>query len=245
LLLPLLYAGIVMAIALNPKAVTELWKSMPTGDAVSWGLLGLIFALGTLMVYALLHAFWRRFSINNAFYGMVKGSTTINGKRYMWIYFSSLLILVLIIAAIIGAIAKFGVLAVALSPALVALFPFLLMAVYLIFFAMQGVLVARLQNYCWDHATDVRTPNDHQLAWFTSDLSPSAYGWLQFKNWALTIITLGLYRPFAVVNSTKARLQAISLSSTKFIDFVISAESADASAIGEEALDAFDLDFSI
>jgi uncharacterized membrane protein YjgN (DUF898 family) len=245
LLVPLVIVGIITAAAMNPKAATDLGKSMPSGYGAIGGIVALALGLATLAFYALLHAAWRRFSINHGFFGMVKGSTSITGQRYIWIYFSTLLILIVIVAAIIAAIGQFGVLAMALSPIFLALLPFVVVGVYLIFFAMQGVLLARLQNYCWNKATDIRTPNDHQLAWFTSDLSASSYGLLQFKNWALTILTLGLYRPYAVVNSTKAKLEAIALSSTKFIDFVIAAESSTSSAIGEEALDAFDLDFSI
>ncbi len=245
MLLPLAYAAIVVAIFLNPEAVAELWKSMPKGYAFAIGVLGLLVALGSIVFYALLHATWRRFSINHAHFGMVKGNTTITGKQYVWIYLSSLLILILIFGAIIGAIAGFGFLAIVLSPAVIALLPILLVSFYLIIFAMQGVLVARLQNYCWDKATDVRSPNNHQLAWFNSNLSITSYGVLQFKNWALTIVTLGLYRPYAVVNSAKAKLQAISLSNARFIDYVIGAADENPSAIGEEALGAFDLDFSI
>ncbi len=245
MLLPLAYAAIVVAIFLNPEAAADLWKSMPRGYAVAAGAVGLLVGLGSVVFYALLHATWRRFSINHAHFGMVKGNTTITGKQYIWIYLSSLLILILIFGVIIGAIAASGWLAIVLSPAVIALLPILLVSFYLIVFAMQGVLLARLQNYCWDKATDVRSPNHHQLAWFNSDLSISSYGLLQFKNWALIIVTLGLYRPYAVVNSIKARLQAISLSNTRFIDYVIGAESESTSAIGDEALGAFDLDFSI
>jgi uncharacterized membrane protein YjgN (DUF898 family) len=245
MLLPLAFAGTLMVMFLNPEAIAELWKSMPRAYAVAAGAAGLLAGLGSIVFYALLHATWRRFSINHAHFGMVKGNTTITGKQYLWIYLSSLLILILIFGAIITAIAGFGFLAIALSPAVIALLPIAFVTLYLIIFAMQGVLLARLQNYCWNKATDVRSPNNHQLAWFNSDLSITSYGLLQFKNWALTFVTLGLYRPYAVVNSTKARLQAVSLSSSRFIDYVIGAENENPSAIGEEALDAFDLDFSI
>ncbi len=245
MVVPLVYAVFVLAMFLNPEAVVEFWKSMPQGYAIAGGVIGLLFGLGVIVFYALLHATWRRFSIQHAYFGMVKGDTTITGKKYIWIYLSSLLILILIFGALIAAIGGFGLIATKVSPALFALLPFLVVAAYLIIFAMQGVLLARLQNYCWDKATDIRSPNNHQLAWFNSDLGITSYGLLQFKNWALTILTLGLYRPYAVVNSARAKLQAISLSSTRFIDFVISAESENASALGEEALDAFDLDFSI
>jgi uncharacterized membrane protein YjgN (DUF898 family) len=245
MLLPLGYALFIVAMFLNPEAVAEFWKAIPQGYAFAWALLGFTVFLGTIALYALLHASWRRFSINHAYFGTVKGHTTITGKRYVWIYFSTLIVLILLIAVLVSVIAGFGFLATLMSPLVMVALPFLVIGFYVFLFSIQGILFARLQNYCWNKATDVRTANDQPLAWFSSDLSISSYGLLQFKNWALTFLTLGLYRPFAVVNSTKAKLQAISLSNSQFIDSVIATETQNASAIGEEALDAFDLDFSI
>jgi uncharacterized membrane protein YjgN (DUF898 family) len=83
------------------------------------------------------------------------------------------------------------------------------------------------------------------LANFESDLSVTKYTLLILKNWILIILTLGLYRPFAVISAMRARLQAISLHNTRFLDHVIAKQFESSSAIGEEALDAFDLEFSI
>jgi uncharacterized membrane protein YjgN (DUF898 family) len=270
LFVPLLLASIVLTMAFYPELTMQLWRAMSRGATYAAGAGLFLLGIGFIAFYALLHATWRRFSINQAYFGSAQAKTSITGKRYVWIYLTSILLLIVIIGAIVATVVVFAWQSaaasatsiglpslsalqistitsstMAFSPMFFAALPLLLLAFYLIFSIVQGVLVARLQNYCWNQGTDMRSSAGEQIAWFTSDLSLTSYGLLQLKNWVLTLITLGLYRPFAIISATKAKLQAISLSDSEFIDSVLSVASDSASAIGEEALDAFDLDFSI
>jgi uncharacterized membrane protein YjgN (DUF898 family) len=61
---------------------------------------------------------------------------------------------------------------------------------------------AGTQNIVWNatHSEDVR---------FRSFLDVPAYASLQLRNWALVALTLGLYRPFALISAQRMRLEAI------------------------------------
>jgi uncharacterized membrane protein YjgN (DUF898 family) len=243
LFLPLVYGALVLSAFLYPEEMGEIWKSTPRIYAIGAGILAVILGVAAIAVYALLHATWRRFSISQAYFGTANASTSITNKRYVTLYLVTLL---MALTGLVGVVSLYALIAVPMAMANLVFLPFVfIFALYLIYFSMQGVLAARLQNYCWNKATQVRSQSQELLANFNSDLSVTSYGLLQLKNWTLTILTLGMYRPFAVVNSTKAKLEAISLSRSAFIDDLLNAQSDGTSAIGEEALDAFDLDFSL
>lgn len=72
--------------------------------------------------------------------------------------------------------------------------------------ALQPWAAARLQNLVWSrtHAPRLRVQ---------SQLSPQRMVLLAARNLVLTLLSLGLYRPFAVVAMAQLRLQAISLQS--------------------------------
>jgi uncharacterized membrane protein YjgN (DUF898 family) len=64
--------------------------------------------------------------------------------------------------------------------------------------------VARLQNLVWG-----RTRSEHLR--FHSRLGARALAWRMLKNLLLTLVTLGLYRPFAAVATARLRLEAVQL----------------------------------
>lgn len=86
--------------------------------------------------------------------------------------------------------------------------PYVMLPVALVFWltfqGMAAYFSSRLQNLCWNHT---RAP---QLQ-FNSALRAGALARLTLKNLALTALTLGLYRPFAVVQVHRLRLQAVTL----------------------------------
>jgi uncharacterized membrane protein YjgN (DUF898 family) len=222
----------------------------PQMSGVGIVILGFIALFSFPILLGLLHGAWRKYSLNNAFFGFVKGSTHISIKRYVWIYVSTALSPLLLGAIAMGILYSLNFFGLfdknQNSIGRFAFFiPLLFLGLYLAYAFMQSIIPARIQNYCWHKATTVLTPNGLKLAEFESHLSLWKFGRLQIANIFLTLFTLGLYRPFAVVNTARAKLEAISLTNSRFIDFVISTENQNPSALGDEALDAFNLDFSI
>jgi uncharacterized membrane protein YjgN (DUF898 family) len=247
LLVPLL-GGLIFTQFNVDETNTQVAPSLPIGG---FGIvtIGAIALVSFPILLGLLHASWRKYSINNAYFGFVKGSTHISKARYAWIYLSTALVPIALGffgIALIYFFTQFSIIGNGKSHGgLALLVPIILIGFYLAYMFMQSIVPARVQNYCWNKATEVRTPKGLKLAEFESHLSIWKFGRLQLINIVLTLLTLGLYRPFAVVNSAKAKLEAISLTNSRFIDFVISSENQNPSALGDEALDAFNLDFSI
>lgn len=98
---------------------------------------------------------------------------------------------------------------------------------------------ARLQDLVWNHTAS------EQLR-FASALRFRNLARVTAMNWLLTLLTLGLYRPFAVINTWKLRLEAVSIHVTGSMagwDGRESAHYADAS--GEAAGDFFGIDLGL
>jgi uncharacterized membrane protein YjgN (DUF898 family) len=111
---------------------------------------------------------------------------------------------------------------------------------YLLYFAVIGpFFTARFQNLLWNATTS-------QDLTFTSQLPLGPLVGLTLKNWLLTAITLGLYRPFAVVHTTRLRLEAVSLTMDGDADtWVAGQASENPGAAGEFAGDFFGIDMGL
>jgi uncharacterized membrane protein YjgN (DUF898 family) len=76
---------------------------------------------------------------------------------------------------------------------------------YLLWFvAVVPFFTARLQNLVWNSTRSETVVFDSTLRF--RDLCG-----LTLKNWTLVLLTLGLYRPFAVVNTARLRLEAVQM----------------------------------
>ena len=111
---------------------------------------------------------------------------------------------------------------------------------YLLLFALVGpFFTARFQNLVWN-----RTTTDDLS--FTSQLRFGALAGLTLKNWLLTAVTLGLYRPFAAVHTARLRLEAVSLTMDGDPEtWVAGQESASQDAAGDLAGDFFGIDMGL
>ncbi len=114
------------------------------------------------------------------------------------------------------------------------------LAAYLLSFVLiLPFFHARLQNLVWNHTWS-------QQLRFSSQLRFRSLAWLNTKNWVLTLLTLGLYRPFAVVNTWKLRLEAVSIELTgSMADWDGSDSAAFADASGEAAGDFFGIELGL
>jgi uncharacterized membrane protein YjgN (DUF898 family) len=247
---PLITAGLFVFFFVARDQPEDMFKGIANIGVAGNVLIAVALGLGYIAFMAMFQAVWRKYTIDHAKFGFLGAATSITKMRYFTITVTSMLFFVGALAII--ALAAYYILpnirgtkGALVSPIITTFAPIIIFALYFAFLAVQAIIAARIQNYCWDTNTEVRTPKAQRIAVFHSNLSLSAYAWLQIRNWILIVITLGLYRPFALVKSTKTRLEAISLNNSRFIDFVISAESQAPSAMGDEALDAFDIDFAI
>jgi len=111
---------------------------------------------------------------------------------------------------------------------------------YLLYFALITPYVsARLQNLIWNGTAS-------ELLQLQSDLPARPLAWLTLKNWLLTALTLGLYRPFAAVHTARMRLQAMSLMVEGDLDSWVARQSvAQEDAAGDAAGDFFGIDMGL
>jgi uncharacterized membrane protein YjgN (DUF898 family) len=119
-----------------------------------------------------------------------------------------------------------------------ALAPALGVAGLVAFWLTRALYVSQMQNLVWNHLA----LGPHR---FQSTLQTWPLFQLMLKNTVLTILSLGLYRPFAVINVLRVRLAALSiLPAGSLADFQAQQE-ADGSAIGAETADLFDLELGL
>jgi uncharacterized membrane protein YjgN (DUF898 family) len=69
--------------------------------------------------------------------------------------------------------------------------------------------------------------------------------WIGISNFFLTVITLGLFMPWAMVRLTKFQLQSVTVIPAGDLQEIVAAEPDKISAVGEETATAFDFDISL
>jgi uncharacterized membrane protein YjgN (DUF898 family) len=213
---------------------------------------GSFFVLLFLM-YPLLSASWRKFVVNHARYGDLSFTLPLRKRDVVRTYlrasglaFGLLLLLSLVAGAAYwvlslpgGVLAEIGATVIAVVSGLTA---------YAIYFAVQPLVAARLQNLCWNATSAITKPLKNLLIEhkFASDLKPSRYALRSVRNWFLVILTLGLFRPFAMIDLARRRISAISLIPDASLDTVLADLNVDGpSAVGSEAVDLLGFDISL
>ena len=116
----------------------------------------------------------------------------------------------------------------------------LVAAVYLLMFALVWpYFTVQLQNQVWNATVS------HRLQ-FESDLRFGPYMGLSALNFVLTLVTLGLYRPFAAVAAARMRLEAVSVQVRGDVDgWLARAQQQTEGATGDAAGDFFGIDLGL
>ncbi len=127
----------------------------------------------------------------------------------------------------------------AAAAAVIALLIALTVIYIAVILVVQPYVVSRMQNLVWGRtgSSQVR---------FESDLRFWPLLWLTLKNLLLTIVTLGLYWPFAKVAMARMRLQAVTVVTRQAPDELVGSlrERAD-DAAGDAAGDLFGIDIGL
>ena len=101
--------------------------------------------------------------------------------------------------------------------------------------AVQSITAARIQNTVWNTMRLGPHGFTCQVGWF------KLFG-ISLTNLLLTVLTLGLFRPFAQVRLARYFASVFVMVPSGPLDDLLAAESEEVSAIGEEAVGFFDLD---
>jgi len=99
-------------------------------------------------------------------------------------------------------------------------------------------LVSRLQNLIWNRTR----LESHE---FRSDVKFGKLLWITLGNLALTIITLGLFRPFAAIRTARYRVGCVTLIPSESLEGFVGRRIEEVGAVGEEVGEFLDIDIAL
>lgn len=238
----LLAPSVVMAFGVQGTGATTALAS-----GVAWAL-GLIFVA---FVCSLPYFYWRtkRYQHNHYAWGPLKSEYR-SGVGDTYKVFGLTALVVLLLTALLG-VAIAGLVPTLLAGgvknsgvnaifwALVSLIPLFLIFIISINIAPKAFFMARMQNLLWS-----RTGNRYFR--FKSDLRARKFVALQFKNYFLILMTLGLYWPFAVVATKRVQIEAMALRARVDLNTLTDIlRQRENDAAGDMAADLFGLDIGM
>jgi uncharacterized membrane protein YjgN (DUF898 family) len=241
-----------LGLALLPLAVAGLVPLPAPDQPVSPALLKMAAATGLLMllfVAALPYFLWRVRGYQHGHYAYGDQQTRLDVRRGavygVFFRFIGLSLLgVVVLAVVIGIGFKLGAESGVRAPETLKRMATIgvggtLIAFYVLSIFPKAYLQVRLQNLFWSKTGngDIR---------FKSDLRLLPYVGLQYKNQLLIGLTLGLYWPFAVVNTRRAQVEAVELRTRIGLDQIVqTAQREDPNAVGDMAADLFGMDIGL
>ena len=129
-----------------------------------------------------------------------------------------------------------GNIAVLVVVALLVLFPLLLIPASITFAAWEAMVFRTV----WSHA------GLSNMARSKCSLKTRAFVWLRAKNVLLTLVTLGLYRPFAVVNEYRMKIDSVQIYTRGNIDALAGVLAhGSRSGLGDAAADLAGFDLAV
>ncbi len=123
-------------------------------------------------------------------------------------------------------------------PAVVVLLALAVIAFYVALLLAMPYFLARSQNLIWNHTT----LGVHR---FECSLRFRKVLWIVVSNVFLTVITIGLFRPFAVVRMARYRAESMTLVPGESLDHFVGMQSREVGAMGEEVAEFFDIDIAL
>ncbi|MBN7798711.1 YjgN family protein [Parahaliea mediterranea] len=186
---------------------------------ILWPLAGAL-TLGLLMPLAIQR--WQRYHINRHSYGDKSFQFSAGGGSF---YKLCLWALAIALAGILAG-AALG----ALIPAATLVGPLAGYALAMVYFTTT------MHNLRFNHTTLA----SHA---FSADFELRGFGWIMLSNFALIVLTLGLYLPWARVRIARYTAAHVIFHATGDLDRFAAISQPDTPAFGEEFSDVFDLDF--
>jgi len=219
-------AGAGCASVSTVGAAAKAWILWPIAAALT---------LGILTPYAL--AAQRRYLVNHLKFGTARFEVELTvGPIYRILLGAGLVFIVIV--AIFGAFAGFGIHrgnAMGMREAVGGSVFLAVIGVYLAAAAVAPYIAVKMTNLVLNRSN----LSDHG---FVSTIPAAGYVFITISNWVLTLITLGLYRPFAVVRLYEYRIAHIAMLPAGTLDDFVSAQEGEVRVLGEEAADLLDID---
>ena len=218
-----------------PSILLALFPTQP-----AW--FGSSFAL--YLGWPVVHAQVKRYQHSNFRYGSLNASCRVSTWRIVLLYFWALLIGIgaMLVAMVLTALLAFGLKAggAGFGGAMLSWIPIgtALVTGYGIYLLAGPYLYVRIHNRVWSSTSLPGIAID-------SHLRAIGYIRMQTSNVILTLLTCGLYRPFAVVRAYRYRLGMTTVVSTTSFEKLLSGEhKPTANTAGEGAADLLGIDLS-
>lgn len=203
---------------------------------IGYGLLS-AFTLG--LAFPLFLRAQKTFVLNNLHYGRAAFACDVGVWAFYRIFLAPVGAMVLLAAAIGFAIASAGNAGGGDAQAAAMVVVGVMM---LVFFLMQLLIVpyllVQVTNLIWN-GTSIE---QHR---FGSSLGLWGYVGVVVSNWLLTVLTLGLYWPWAAVRMAAYRAAHMTLVTAGSLDDFVVGEATAAQALGDEAAEMFDMDVAL
>jgi uncharacterized membrane protein YjgN (DUF898 family) len=189
------------------------------------------------------HQQLKRFQHNNSWFGQTSFSFDAPIRAFYKIYLAAA-------AFVFGGAALGGMLAAVFGrglvqaagrtgPEAVAVIVLLIFAgFFLLGLFIRPYLESRLQNLVWNNTR----LGPHR---FSSNVTARKLFFIMITNLVGIVLTLGLFRPFAVVRTLKYRLESVSMLATGDLDSFAASQEQPVGAVGEEAAEMFDIDIAL
>jgi uncharacterized membrane protein YjgN (DUF898 family) len=190
------------------------------------------FTLGILFPYVMFKQ--KQFVVENSKFGTTPFSFHAVAGDYYRIFFS--ISLPLLIAAVLVGLTGYGIYSARISalPGMVSI-GVVLAALYLYAIAFVSV---RSSNLLYNKGALLR----HR---FKANMEIKSYSFILLTNTLATVLTLGLFHPFAAVRAYAYKISRLALVPGGDLDQFAAAESREISALGGEMADFMDFDFGI
>ena len=224
----------VVVIFLLPGLVTVLYPRRTTL---------LIYAFLPYLSWPWLYAGMKRYQNGNFAYGRLRSATTLGWTSFVWPFVAAVLVMLLAVF-IIGLVAAVTVNGSKIFAKDNVAFASVLMAIlggvataYIVYLILGPALQISLWNRLWNRTS-------LQGMQIQSALPMRAYIKLQTKNFFLTMLSLGLYRPFAVVAAYRFRLEHMKLTVASFEAAGAAADGQRSTSTADASADMFGFDLS-
>lgn len=201
---------------------------------------GILIPLSFGLCYPLFYHRVRAFLFNHSAFGKTRARLDITSRPVYGIFLKSagvgiaVGLIVVLAGSIIG-----GVMSKATSPEYLAIrFGIIGAASYICaLFIIYPFFQSSMTNLFWNN---IRLG----AASFTSEQGTGSLARLLLSNAFLTLVTLGLYWPWAAVRMARYRAETLSINTELGVDHFVGDAETDMAATGEEVTDAFDFDIS-
>ena len=205
---------------------------------------GLLTFLTAYLAAPLFHHRLKRYQHGEAWFGRTRFRFTAGEGGFFGVYIVVFLIMLgVLIASLItfaAVVAAFGSLEGAgQNPALMIPMMVGFLAVLLgLSFVLGPLFQSRIGNLIWNHTQLGESRFESRLRFW-----PLFY--IQFTNFLLILLTLGLFTPWASVRLARYRAQCLSLHPSEPVDDFVAARGEEITASGEEMTEMFDFDVGL